>query len=153
MCAPAIAAAAIFVAAILLNLSRGNYRSIPGHALLGVFAVLIIFFLCQRDAHTVAWILIAAPFGLVLLGYVLRVTFQYTVPTPVAPSTIMPGCPCCMSRPCHCLRPCSIPKPQPCPMPTPNPEPTPCPTPSPRPQPIPPSPCPSDNCIKPTLAT
>lgn len=142
MCAPAIAAAAIFVAAILLNLSRGNYRSIPGHALLGVFAVLIIFFLCQRGAQTIAWILIAAPFGLVLLGYVLRVTFQYVVPSlNGSPSTtVLPGCPCCMSRPCHCMRPCPEPKP--------SPPPSPCPAP---PSPLPPSP--PDNCIKPTLAS
>lgn len=143
MCAPAIAAAAIFVAAILLNLSRGDYRSVPGHALLGVFAVLIIFFLCQREAQTMAWILIAAPFGLVLLGYVLRVLFQYTIPNGSSSPSIQPGCPCCHQRPCHCIQPCPMPKPEPCPAPKP------CPTPTPTPRP----PCPTDNCIKPTLST
>lgn len=144
MCAPALAAAAIFVATILLNLSKGDYRSVPGHALLGVFAVLIIFFLCQREAHTVAWILIAAPFGLVLLGYVLRVTFQYTIPNKSSSAEIVPSpCPCCMSRPCHCAQPC----------PAPNPEPCPAPKPCPSPPPVPKPPCPSDNCIKPSLAT
>jgi hypothetical protein len=121
ICPPAIATAAAFVAVLLLNLYNRDYRRVPGHALLGVFAVLLMIFLCQRTADWVAWVLLFAPFVLVLFGWIFR-SYQTMKQYDDAPeqSNAYDGnavgygcpCPCCGSVPCHCMRAC--PEPSPC---------------------------------------
>ena len=139
ICPPAIVTAACFVAVILLDLYTRDWRRAPGHALLGVFAVLLMIFICQRASQTVAWILLAAPFVLVLLGWVFR-AFSSMKQYDNAPSQepawggneIMNygcGCPCCHMVPCQCLRPCWRPKvcrPKPKPEPKCRPKNKPC---------------------------
>lgn len=122
VCLPAIATTACFVSIILLDLYNRDWRRIPGHALFGVFAILLILFLCQRASEAVAWILLGSPFVLVLLGYLLS-TWLEQKPTnslPIDP----PICPCCRYNPCSCIgpkpRPCLKPNPRPCPKPKPD---------------------------------
>jgi hypothetical protein len=137
VCLPAIAVTAYFVAVILLDLYNRNWNLVPGHALFGVFAVLLILFICERASETVAWILFAAPFGLALLGYLATL---WTRSKPSIEATLEPSCnqcPCCHYRMCRCRRPCWRPKPV-CPK-CPD-----CPKPEPKPKP--------DNCIKSSLA-
>ena len=128
VCLPAIATTAYFVAIVLLDLYNSDWARIPGHALFGVFATLLILFICQRASELVAWILLAAPLVFVFISY-LASTWLTTKTDPPSPS--QSSCPCCQYRPCQCRRPCWKPKP-------------PCPKPEPKPKP--------DNCIKDSLA-
>ena len=145
VCAPVIAATAYFVAGILLYLYNRDWDRIPGHALLGVFAVLLVLFICQRGSELMAWTLLAFPLVLVLLSYISSwwSSKPSEPPTePVAPSSpcgCRRPCPCCSYSPCRCRRPCWRPKP-PCPK---CPECPACPKPEPKPKP--------DNCIEPSL--
>jgi hypothetical protein len=134
VCLPAIATTACFVALILLDLYNRDWRRIPGHSLFGVFAVLLILFICQKGSETIAWILLGSPFVLVFLSYLFSLWFESKSVDP-SPSE----CPCCSFNPCHCRKPCWRPRPRP------NPRP-PCPTPEPEPKPKP------DNCIQSSLA-
>ena len=121
ICPPAIVTSACFVAVILLDLYTHEWRRAPGHALLGVFAVLLMIFICQRGSQTVAWILLAAPFLLILLGWIFRSYSEMTkyddLPEQEAAwngNAVNYGypCSCCASIPCHCPKPCK-PKPKP----------------------------------------
>ncbi len=116
ICPPAIATAAAFVAVILLNLYNQDYRRVPGHALLGTFAVLLMIFLCQRTADWVAWVLLGAPFVFVLIAWIVRSyqSMDHPDDIPEQSNPYDPGCPCpcCGSVPCHCMRAC--PEPRPC---------------------------------------
>lgn len=139
VCAPVIAATAYFVAIILLHLYNRDWKRVPGHALFGVFATLLLLFICQRGSETMAWILFGAPFAFVLIAYLVSI-WSTVEPSdskviPVDPPC-NPPCPCCFHRPCNCRRPCWRPKPR-CPQ---YPD---CPKPEPKPKP--------DNCIKPSL--
>lgn len=120
VCPPAIATSAAFVAVILLDLYTRDWARAPGHALLGVFAVLLMIFICQRGSQTMAWILLAAPFVFLLLAWIFRAHSEMTKYDDAAEQAnawdgneIGYGCPCpcCGSQPCHCIRPCSEPKP------------------------------------------
>ncbi len=120
ICPPAIVTAACFVAVVLLDLYTHEWTRAPGHALFGVFAVLLMIFICQRASQTVAWTLLAAPFVLVLLGWIFRAfsnMTQYDSDPPQEPAwggnQVGYGCPCpcCGSLPCACMRPCAQPKP------------------------------------------
>lgn len=135
VCLPAVATTAYFVAVILLHLYNRDWNRIPGHALFGVFAVLLILFICQRASEFVAWILLVAPLALVAITYIASSLFSKESPeAPFDPSSC--PCPCCHYRACRCRRPCWRPKP-PCPK-CPD-----CPNPKPKPKP--------DNCIEPSL--
>lgn len=136
VCSPAIATTAYFVAVILLDLYSRDWKRIPGHALFGVFATLLILFICERASEMMAWILLAAPLVLVFISYYFS-SWLTKPETPIDPSEPQPSCnscPCCHYRPCRCMRPCWRPKP-PCPK-CPG-----CPEPKPKP----------DNCIKSSL--
>lgn len=120
ICPPAIATAACFVAVILLDLYTHDWRRAPGHALFGVFAVLLMIFICQRGSSTLAWILLGAPFLLVLLAWIIRAYSEMTkyddIPQQMSAwqgNEIEYGCPCpcCGSLPCGCMRPCYQKKP------------------------------------------
>lgn len=144
-CLPGITVAAIFTSMILLDLYKGQWRRIPGNVLLGIFALLLILFICERTSEGVAWMLILAPFLFAILGWMIHelVLKLYGHPSDSNRGTIEPksNCSCCNQRPCR-RRP--YPEPKPCPRPCPKP----CPRPEPKPEPEP-----SQNCIKPTLDT
>jgi hypothetical protein len=120
ICPPAIVTAACFVAVILLDLYTHQWKRAPGHGLLGVFATLLMIFICQRASQSVAWILLASPFVLVLLAWIFR-AFSEMTKYDANPGQAEAGdgnqvdygcpCPCCGSLPCHCMRPCFQPKP------------------------------------------
>lgn len=127
ICPPAIATAACFVAIILLDLYTHQWKRAPGHGLLGMFAVLLMLFICQRASQTVAWILLASPFVLVLFAWIFRAFSEMTKyddhagqAEAGAGNQVNYGCPCpcCGTMPCHCMRPCfeqkrCVPKPKP----------------------------------------
>jgi hypothetical protein len=120
VCPPAIVTAACFVAVILLDLYTHQWNRAPGHGLFGVFAVLLMIFICQRASQTVAWILLASPFVLVLFAWIVRAFGEMTKydghpgqEDAGAGNIVDYGCPCpcCGSLPCNCMRPCFEPKP------------------------------------------
>jgi hypothetical protein len=115
ICPPAIATAACFVAVIFLDLYAHDWRRAPGHALLGVFAVLLMIFICQRGSQTLAWMLLGAPFLLIFLAWIIRAYSEMTKYDTT--SQQMPAwggneihsgcaCPCCGYMPCACMRAC-----------------------------------------------
>lgn len=122
VCAPAIATTAYFVAVVLLDLYNRDWNRVPGHALFGVFATLLILFICEKASEGMAWILLASPLALVFLSYLVSswLTKKEDDTTPSSPSMSC-SCPCCSYRPCRCLRPCWRPKPR-CPKPKPKPD-------------------------------
>jgi hypothetical protein len=124
ICPPAIVTAACFIAVVLLDLYTHEWRRAPGHALFGVFAVLLMIFICQRTSATLAWILLAAPFVLVLFAWIVRAFSEMTKYDDTPEQEVAWGgnqvggnqaggcaCPCCGYMPCTCMRPCSEPKP------------------------------------------
>ena len=141
VCTPAIATTAYFVAVVLLDLYNRNWAQIPGHSLFGVFATLLILFICEKGSETMAWILLVAPLGIVFLSY-LYSSWSVKKEDPIPAESSCSACPCCQYRACRCRRPCWKPRPR-CPK-CPN-----CPAPGPKPGPKPePKP---DNCIKDSL--
>lgn len=157
-CLPATVLGAYFIAIILLDLYTRDWRRAPGHALLGAFAILLTNFICERASEGVAWMLIFAPFFILLLAYILRL-FPYLYRTYVQPlfsSTSKttpvesaPPCNCCDAQPCECEVPC----PSLVVKPTPKPEPLPEPEPEPKPEPTPPPSCPPPEPAKPKQPT
>ena len=122
ICPPAITTAACFIAIILIDMYTRDWKRAPGHALFGIFAVLLMIFICQRGSATMAWILLAAPFVLVLLAWLIRAYSEMTkhdndpAQEPAwGGNEVTTGygcpCPCCNAMPCHCMRPCrEVPK-------------------------------------------
>jgi hypothetical protein len=143
VCLPGITVAAIFTSMILLDLYKREWRRIPGHILLGIFALLFILFLCERTSEGVAWMLILAPFLFAILGWIIHELVLKLYGNPSDTATIEPrsNCSCCNQRPCRR-------RPQPRPCHEPRPFPKPCPRPEPKPEPEP-----SKDCIKTTLDT
>lgn len=129
ICPPAIATAACFVAVVLLDLYLRDWNRAPGHALFGVFATLLMIFICQRGSQAMAWILLAAPFVLVFLGWIFRAYSEMTkydnssqqesAWAGNAVDTYGCPCPCCGMTPCNCMKAC--PQPKPC-VPKPKPK-------------------------------
>ena len=119
ICPPAIATAACFLAIVLLDLYTHDWTRVPGHALFGIFAILLMIFICQRASESVAWILLVAPFVLVFLAWIVRAFAEMkkydNEPSqePAWGGNEVGGCPCpcCNSMPCHCMRPCAQPRP------------------------------------------
>ncbi|NBO60553.1 MAG: hypothetical protein EBU82_06220 [Flavobacteriia bacterium] len=123
ICPPAIVTAACFLAVVLLDLYTHDWNRAPGHALFGIFAVLLMIFICQRASDGVAWILLGAPFVLVTFAWIVRAFAQMKkYDNEPAQEPAWGGnevnqdqgcpCPCCGGMPCHCMRPC--PQPRPC---------------------------------------
>ena len=116
ICPPAIATAACFVAVVLLDLYTHDWGRAPGHALFGIFAILLMIFICQKASEGVAWVLLIAPFVLVLLAWIVRAFSEmkkYDSSPPQEPAwggNEIGGsgcpCPCCGGMPCQCIRPC-----------------------------------------------
>jgi hypothetical protein len=70
-CKPAFVTAALFVAILILDLAKRDYRLLGGHFLFGIISVLLMLFLCQNDAEFVAWGVLLLPFLLLALGLVI----------------------------------------------------------------------------------
>lgn len=136
VCLPGITTAALFTAVIFYDLYDRNWRRIPGHGLFGVFATLLILFICEKTSEWVAWSLLAIP----LLFCLLASFFTYEMPQP-QPQPQRHSCHSCNYNPCRCRR-----------RPPPPPEdPHVCPSPPPPPPACKPK-NDDDNCIKNTLA-
>jgi len=139
VCLPGITTAALFTAVIFYDLYDRNWRRIPGHGLFGVFATLLILFVCEKTSEWVAWSILAIPVVFCLIASF----FTYEPPQPkTQPQPQNHRCHSCNYNPCRCRR-----------RPPPPPEDTPlCPSP---PKPEPPACKPKnddDNCIKNTFA-
>jgi len=137
VCLPGITTAALFTAVIFYDLYDRNWRRIPGHGLFGVFATLLILFICEKTSEWVAWSLLAIP----LLFCLLASFFTYEPPQPKAQPEGK-RCHSCNYNPCRCHR---------RPPPPPPEDPPVCPSPPPPPPPCKPK-NDNDNCIKNTLA-
>jgi len=143
VCLPGITTAALFTAVIFYDLYDRNWRSIPGHGLFGIFATLLILFICERTNEWVAWSLLTIPLAFCLLASFI--TYE-PAQKAVAPSQA-PSCHSCHYNPCKCRKAYRNRRPPP-----PAEDPPVCPSP---PKPEPPACKPKnedDNCIKNTLS-
>jgi hypothetical protein len=147
-CFPGITAAAIFVALVLTDLYKRDWHRVPGHALFGVFIVLLLLFICERIGEGPAWLLLMAPFAFVFLGMFFSSVFRFGKIEKVHHRHMNDKCGCCNMNPCRCRTPCMAPpppEPAPCPECPQCPEPAPCPE-CPEPEPK------HKSCIKDSLA-
>ena len=71
ICLPTLATAGLFAAVIILDLFNREYKLILGHLLLAFVSILLVLYLCQRNAEVVAWALFITPFVLIFLGWIL----------------------------------------------------------------------------------
>jgi TctA family transporter len=95
-CKPALATTSLFVALFIVDLIRQEYAAIIGHALLGVFSILLVNVLCQNNMSYVAWGLLVTPFILIGLGYLIFMVQQASrepvpAPPPAAPPKLTPA--------------------------------------------------------------
>lgn len=152
-CLPATFATAYFIAVILMDLYTRDWRRVPGHALFGVFAVLLLGFICEKGSEGMAWILLLAPLIFLILGYFVRLLtavdwknyFIRSVSDAEQNARESYSKSECDAEPCECGKPCPPPTPE-----QPRPSCPPCPrcqggSPPPPPQPKP------GSCIKGTL--
>lgn len=72
MSGPVIISAAIFVSILFLDLFRHEYKRIPIHAILGLFTVVLMSFLCETNRIFIAWILLFIPFIILGAGIMIR---------------------------------------------------------------------------------
>jgi hypothetical protein len=70
-CRPALVTTALFLSLFIVDLVHQEYAAIIGHALLGVFSILLVNLLCQNNMGYVAWALLATPFVLLILGHLI----------------------------------------------------------------------------------
>jgi hypothetical protein len=70
-CRPALVTTALFVSLFIVDLVRQEYSAIIGHALLGVFSILLMNVLCHNNMAFVGWALLFTPFVLIILGYLI----------------------------------------------------------------------------------
>lgn len=70
-CRPALVTTALFVSLFIVDIVHQEYSAIIGHALLGVFSILLVNVLCHNNMAFVAWALLFTPFALLILGYLL----------------------------------------------------------------------------------
>jgi tetrahydromethanopterin S-methyltransferase subunit E len=78
---PVIISAAIFVSIVFLDLFRHEYKVIPVHAILGVFTVVLMSFLCETNRFLIAWVLLFIPFIILGLGIMVRSRNMLTIPS------------------------------------------------------------------------
>lgn len=78
---PVIISAAIFVSIVFLDLFRHEYKIIPVHAILGVFTVVLMSFLCETNRFLIAWVLLFIPFIIIGLGIMIRSRNMLTIPS------------------------------------------------------------------------
>lgn len=95
-CKPAFVTAALFIAILILDLAKRDYRLLGGHFLFGIIAVLLMLFLCQNEAEVVAWGVLLLPFILLAIGLIIG-AIQKTSGEPrgvVAKLVPQPECTC-----------------------------------------------------------
>lgn len=68
-CLPALASAGLFTAIVILDMINREFKLIFGHSLLGFISILLILYLCEKNAEIVAWSLLATPFVLIFMGW------------------------------------------------------------------------------------
>ena len=121
-CLPAYTGSAIFTALVLLDLIRQEWTALPGHILFGLFAVLLLIYICESRGPTLGWILLCIPLVFILLGLLLGsarskpngIAAGKGTPGPTSDDSDTCQCPCCNVNPCKCKRPCPKPSPGPC---------------------------------------
>ena len=79
---PALTTAALFIALILLDLGKQQFKLLIGHFLAGIIAVLLMLYLSQNGADLVAWGIFSIP--LVMLGIGLAIGALRSAPGAVS---------------------------------------------------------------------
>ena len=69
---PVIISAAIFVSLIFLDLFRHDFKALPSHAVLGIFSIVLMTFLCETNLQLLAWIVLFIPFIVLIVGIMIR---------------------------------------------------------------------------------
>ena len=69
---PVIISAAIFISLIFLDLFRRDFKAVPTHAVLGIFSIVLMTFLCETNRQLIAWILLFIPFIVLIVGIMIR---------------------------------------------------------------------------------
>jgi len=82
---PVIISGTIFTSIVFLDLFRHEYKRIPVHAILGVFAVVLMSFLCETNRFLIAWIILFTPFIILGLGIMIRNRNRGSFAYPAAP--------------------------------------------------------------------
>jgi tetrahydromethanopterin S-methyltransferase subunit E len=82
---PVVISAAIFASIVFLDLFRHEYKRIPVHAILGVFTVVLMSFLCDTNRFLIAWIILFTPFIILGLGLMIRNRNKGSTAYPAAP--------------------------------------------------------------------
>ncbi len=83
-CLPLITSVALFTALVILDLYRQEFSLIIGHILFGFATSLGMLVLCQRNSQGLAWMLLALPLILVVLGLAIKVIKENSQP-PIRP--------------------------------------------------------------------
>ena len=98
-----ITTAALFVALLFLDLFRQEYELLAGHTLFGILATLLMMLLCQKGATMAAWGLLALPFVLLILGWMIGVLRKEDARlVPYRPAAPVNPCRRCQPKPCRC---------------------------------------------------
>ena len=79
---PALTTAALFIALILLDLGKQQFKLLIGHFLAGIIAGLLMLYLSQNGADLVAWGIFSIP--LVMLGIGLAIGALRSAPGAVS---------------------------------------------------------------------
>jgi hypothetical protein len=114
LCTPAVATAALFTSLLFLDLFRREYTLLPGHAIFGILATLLMAVLCQHNATLTAWGLFVLPFIFLLIGWMTWAIKQQEQPSmppyPIRPKPARNPCRTCDEQKestCNgCERPC-----------------------------------------------
>lgn len=70
-CRPALVTTALFISIFIVDLVYQEYVAIIGHALLGIFSILLVNVLCINNMGYVAWGLFISIFALLILGHLI----------------------------------------------------------------------------------
>ena len=82
---PVIISAAIFTSIIFLDLFRYEYKKVPVNAILGIFVIALMSFLCDTNRFLIAWVILFIPFIILGLGIMIRQRSMESIAYPVAP--------------------------------------------------------------------
>lgn len=93
-CRPAFVTAALFIAILILDLAKRDYRLLGGHFLFGIIAVLLMLFLCQNEAEVVAWGVLLLPFILLAIGLVIGAIQKTSGEPRGVVAKLVPECTC-----------------------------------------------------------
>lgn len=101
---PGLVTIALFVSILLTDTILTNYSIIPFHLLIGVIAVLLMFFLSANQLDFVAWGLLILPVILLVIGVLVKSPTELPPPPPAppAPEPIKKKCPLCKKKGCVC---------------------------------------------------